>query len=97
MATALLLVGPAPFLDFSPSKDQLFVCAALIGFGYAQVLSKMIDEKFMLKYSDITFQTIVSTFSRANNAALRQGFANDMRTYLAVAGAKGFQLKKYKG
>ena len=29
---------------------------------------------------------MVSTFSRANNAALRQGFASDMRTYLVVSG-----------
>ena len=31
---------------------------------------------------------MVSTFSRANNAALRQGFAADMKTYLVVAGEK---------
>ena len=29
---------------------------------------------------------MVSTFSRANNAALRQGFVADMKTYLVVAG-----------
>ena len=29
---------------------------------------------------------MVSTFSRANNAALGQGFARDMKTYLVVAG-----------
>ena len=28
---------------------------------------------------------MVSTFSRANNAALRQGFARDLKTYLVVA------------
>ena len=33
-------------------------------------------------------QTMVSTFSRANNAAIRQGFASDMKTYLVVAGEK---------
>ena len=31
---------------------------------------------------------MVSTFSRANNSALRQGFSDDMRTYLVVAGEK---------
>ena len=29
---------------------------------------------------------MVSTFSRASNAALRLGFARDMKTYLVVAG-----------
>ena len=29
---------------------------------------------------------MVSTFSRANNAAFRLGFARDMKTYLVVAG-----------
>ena len=37
---------------------------------------------------------MVSTFSRANNAALRQGFASDMKTYLVVSGAKVMSLKK---
>ena len=32
---------------------------------------------------------MVSTFSRANNAALRQGFVGNMKTYLVVAGENG--------
>ena len=68
MAVAFLLVGPVPFLDLTSSKNVLFICAVLIGFGNGQ--------------------TLVSTFSRANSSALRQGFASDMRTYLVVAGGK---------
>ena len=37
MAVALLLVGPAPFLTLTPSRDLLFASGALIGFGYALV------------------------------------------------------------
>ena len=37
---------------------------------------------------------MVSTFSRANNAALRQGFTSDMKTYLVVSGGKVNSLKK---
>ena len=36
---------------------------------------------------------MVSTFIRANNAALRQGYASDMKTYLVVAGEYSFLLK----
>jgi predicted MFS family arabinose efflux permease len=38
MAVALLLVGPAPFLPMlATNKNLLYVCGAIIGFGYAQV------------------------------------------------------------
>ena len=40
----------------------------------------------------INFQTMVSSFSRANNSALRQGFAGDMTTYLVVAGEKNISV-----
>ena len=43
MAIALLLVGPLPFLNLAPSKNLLFICGALIGFGYAQVIPLIND------------------------------------------------------
>ena len=49
MAAALLLVGPVPFLNLAPSKNLLFICGALIGFGYAQVIQKINDEILKLK------------------------------------------------
>ena len=49
MAAALLLVGPVPFLNLAPSKNLLFICGALIGFGYAQVIPKNNDDIFKLK------------------------------------------------
>ena len=66
MAAALLLLGPAPFLNLDLTKTMVFVCSTLIGIGYAQIA--------------------VSTFARSYNAALRCGFAEDIKTFLVVAG-----------
>ena len=49
MAICLLLVGPAPLLNLAPSKNLLFICGALIGFGHSQVMSKINDKREMIK------------------------------------------------
>ena len=48
MATCLLLVGPVPFLNLTPSNNLFFICGALIGFGNAQVKLKSNDSRVNL-------------------------------------------------
>ena len=38
MAICVLLVGPVPFLKLVLSKNLLFICGALIGFGHSQAM-----------------------------------------------------------
>ena len=52
MGIALLVVGPAPFLTFAPSRELLFGCGALIGFGYALVSeTHMKNRNYQLSYT----------------------------------------------
>ena len=72
MVTALLYLGPVPFMPLETNLSVIKGMAVLVGMGNGLLM--------------------VSSFGRAQSAALNLGYVDDINTYIMISG-KVYQYK----